>query len=381
LVIFGATGSIGMAALNVLRRHRKRFTIVGMAAGSRVHKLAEIAREFGVKNIGIGAEVPPRDVERSFLPGTRFFWGEEGLCGLATLPEADSMLMAIGGTVGLRPTLAAIDGGKTILLASKEILVVAGRFVMERARAKGVPLLPVDSEHNAISQCLWGHDPATVDRLILTASGGPFRSFSPAELENATPAQALLHPTWRMGPKITIDSATMVNKGFEIIEAHWLFGLPGERIDVVVHPESVVHSLVKFCDGSTIAQLGPPNMEFPLANCLFFPERERRDASALDLTALGTLTFAEPDGEKFPALAIARRCLAAGGNACAVFQGANEEAVAAFLKGRIKFPRIGELIRETLAVCGAEEISSVEDCIRSVKRAQNVARDLLAARA
>jgi 1-deoxy-D-xylulose-5-phosphate reductoisomerase len=376
VVIFGATGSVGTSALNVIRRWRECVDVLGISAHTNVEKLSQIAREFSVKNVGIFDGGALRGHASSFKSGTEFFIGEGGLLGLAQLPEADSILMAIVGTAGLMPTIAAIENGKTVFLASKEILVVAGKFVSEHAAENNVNLLPVDSEHNAIFQCLRGNGGEFIDKLILTASGGPFRDFSAEAMENVTVEQALRHPTWRMGKKITIDSATMANKGLEIMEARWLFDVPGEKIDVLVHPESVVHSMIQFCDGSVIAQMCPPNMEFPIANCLFFPERMRSDGPTIDFAAQKSLTFFCPDVDKFPALSIARRCLGAGGNECAVFHGANEVAVEKFLAGRIKFTRIPALIAETLDSYSGERTDSLEGCIVSAARARMVADEI-----
>jgi 1-deoxy-D-xylulose-5-phosphate reductoisomerase len=304
------------------------------------------------------------------------------------------MLMAITGIDGLAATIAAIENGKRILLASKEILVIAGKFVSECAAKNGATLLPVDSEHNAIFQCLRSDGEFQclrngtefqclrsdggkfVDRLILTASGGPFRNFSTNAIENVSVAQALNHPTWRMGRKITIDSATMANKGFEIVEARWLFGVPSGRIDVLVHPESVIHSMVQFCDGSIISQMCPPSMEFPIANCLFFPERRCSTVPTVDFIAQKSLTFFPPDCDKFPALAIARQCLDAGGNACAVFHGADEIAVEKFLAGRIKFTQIPIIIAKTLDAYSGEAAESLDGCIASAAKARTIAEEI-----
>jgi 1-deoxy-D-xylulose-5-phosphate reductoisomerase len=376
VVIFGATGSVGTGALNVIRRWMDCVELVGISARTNVEKLAQIAREFSVKNVGIFDEMAFDGQASLFADGTKFFVGEGGLCELGQLPNVDAVLMAIDGIAGLKATIAAIKAGKTILLASKEILVVAGKFVSECAKKNGVNLLPVDSEHNAIFQCLFGNDRKFVDRLILTASGGPFREFSAKAMESITVEQALVHPTWRMGKKITVDSATMANKGLEIVEARWLFDVPVERIDVLVHPESVIHSMVQFCDGSVISQACPPNMEFPIANCLFFPERKRSLIPTVDFAALGSLTFSQPDCGKFPSLSIARQCLGAGGNACAVFHGANEVAVEKFLAGSIKFTEIPAIIAGTLDAYSGEMDESLEGAIASVGNARSIAETI-----
>ncbi|MDR3144011.1 MAG: 1-deoxy-D-xylulose-5-phosphate reductoisomerase [Puniceicoccales bacterium] len=377
IVIFGATGSVGTSALNVIDRHRERFNVVGIAANGNVEKLAQVAHKFSVENVGIFDPVALNGKTSLFAPSTEFFTGEVGLCELARLPSADSILMAIVGTAGVYPTVAAIESGKTILLASKEILVVAGKFIGALARENAVPLLPIDSEHNAIFQCLGRGGSEFASRLIITASGGPFQNFSREELERVTVEQALRHPVWSMGKKITIDSATMANKGLEIMEAAWLFSMPSEKIDVLIHPQCLVHSMVEFRDGSLLAQMCPPNMEFPISNCLFFPERGHSPAQAMDLGAMKCLTFSAPDVEKFPNLSIARECLSSGNNACAVFQAANEVAVEAFLDGRIGFTQMGDAVSMALDAYGGEPMTTLESCLNSVSEARKVAADVL----
>jgi 1-deoxy-D-xylulose-5-phosphate reductoisomerase len=378
IVIFGATGSVGTSALNVIDRHRDRFNVVGISANGNVEKLAQVAHKFAVKNVAICDGNALKNKTSLFATGTSFFTGESGLRELAKLPIADSILMAIVGTAGIVPTMDAMEAGKTILLASKEILVVAGKFVIERARANGVQLLPVDSEHNAIFQCLLGRNMESVSKLILTASGGPFQNLSPGELESVTVERALQHPAWKMGKKITIDSATMANKGLEIIEAVHLFAVPQERIGVLIHPQCVVHSMVEFRSGSVIAHMSPPSMEFPIANCLFFQENSGNVAESIDLGATKCLTFFDPDCVKFPAMSIARRCLSSGNNACAVFQGANEVAVEAFLSGDIGFTKISDTIAMTLDAYGGEPMVTLESCLESVAVARRVAKDCAA---
>jgi 1-deoxy-D-xylulose-5-phosphate reductoisomerase len=360
----------------VIRRHRDRFNVVGISANANVEKLAAIAGEFAVENVAIGDERALAGRERLFSGGTNFFCGESGLCELASLAEMDSVLMAIVGTAGIGPTMAAIGSKKTVLLASKEVLVVAGKFICEHARKNGVPLLPIDSEHNGIFQCLRGGDAAHVDRLVLTASGGPFRSFSAEDMKNVSVEQALRHPTWAMGKKITIDSATMANKGLEVMEARWLFDVPGERIDVLIHPESIVHAMVRFCDGSVVAQMCPTNMEFPIAHCLFYPERCPSAPQTVDFAAQKSLNFFNPSTERFPSLSLARQCLNSANNACAVFQGANSVAVEKFLDGKIKFPQIWEIVAETLNTYDGEAMVSVESCMESVAKAVKIAKTI-----
>jgi len=331
VVVLGATGSIGQSARKVARDIPERMEIVGMSAHSNREKLEAAGREF---------------------PGARLCLSgdgrEEELVELATMPEADMVLVAIVGTGGLRPALAAIEAGKDLAVASKEILVMAGEAVMEAARRKGVQVLPVDSEHNAIFQCLQGQDPASVSRLILTASGGPFRQLPAAALGGVTVEQALKHPTWNMGPKITIDSATLFNKGLEMIEARWLFSVEMAKVEVVVHPQSVIHSMVEFIDRSMLAQLSVSDMCFPIQYAVTWPERVPNSLRPLDLAALGRLEFEEPRYADFPALDLARWAGSEGGTLPAVLNAANEVAVARFLEGRCAFPQIWEMVEKVM---------------------------------
>jgi 1-deoxy-D-xylulose-5-phosphate reductoisomerase len=332
VVILGATGSIGRSARKVAKDIPSRMRIVGMSAHANAEELAEAAREF-----------PEAKTALSSGPD-----GVEQLVKLATMPEADLVLIAIVGTGGLRPALAAIEAGKDIAVASKEILVMAGEVVMEAARRRGVRVLPVDSEHNAIFQCLDGRDTNSVQRLILTCSGGPFRQTPAAELENVMPEMALRHPTWNMGKKITIDSATLFNKALEMIEARWLFDIGMERVDVVVHPQSIVHSMVEFVDGSVLAQLGHSDMRLPIQYAVTWPERVPNSLPPLDLAALGRLEFEAPRREAFPALNLAVKAGTLGGACPAVLNAANEVAVEAFLTGRIGFTGIWRIVSQVL---------------------------------
>ena len=346
VVVLGATGSIGQSAAKVARDIPLRMRIVGMSAHRNLAKLETLAREFPEAALCITDETAPTPVALGRC--RKVLRGEEGLIELATLPEADMVLIAIVGTGGLRPALAAIEAGKDIAIASKEILVMAGEIVMEAARRKGVNVLPVDSEHNAIFQCLEGRDPAQVRRLILTASGGPFRK-SPAEsLESVTPAQALKHPTWNMGSKITIDSATLFNKGLEMIEARWLFQVEMGSIDVIVHPQSVVHSMVEFVDSSVLAQLSQSDMCFPIQYAVTWPDRVPNTLRPLDFSQLARLEFEAPRRDVFPALDLARHAGETGGTLPAVLNAANEIAVAAFLNCRLSFPGIWKTVAATL---------------------------------
>ena len=365
VVLLGSTGSIGTSTLKVARELPDRVEIVGLAAANNIVKLAEQARETGVRDVAI-YDASKETALRALLPeGVRIHTGPEGLVKIATLAEADIALIAIVGTAGLNPALAAIEAGKDLAVASKEILVMAGEAVTEAAEKHGVKLLPVDSEHNAIFQCLDGHrgGEKEVSRLILTASGGPFRTWAAADLAKVTPAQALKHPTWEMGPKITIDSATLFNKGLEMIEARWLFGIGMERIDVVVHPQSVVHSMVEFTDGSVLAQMSRTDMCFPIQYALTWPQRVKGGLRPLDFTALAKLEFEAPRSEDFPALDLARRAGMIGGTLPAVFNAANEIAVDAFRAGRIPFPGIWRCVTAVMEAHKVQPSSTLESVV------------------
>ena len=351
VVLLGATGSIGENALRVLEAHRDKLELVGIAARTNWQKLAAIASGFGVRHVGVFDDVAFAAAKNSgALPkGTRLVGGLAGLIELAQLPEADLVLVAVVGTTGLEPALAALAAGKDLALASKEILVLAGKFVMAEAKKHGAKLLPVDSEHNAVFQCLEGHPQAGVRRIVLTASGGAFRDWPPERLAHVTPADALKHPNWAMGPKITVDSATLANKGLELIEAQWLFGLRPEQCTAVLHPQSIVHCLVEFTDGAMLAQLSPPSMTFPIQHALLYPARAPGVESTLDFTKLLGLDFRPVDEGRFPMFRLAQQTLRAGGVAPAVYNAANEVAVAAFLSGRIPFLALPRVVEQTLA--------------------------------
>jgi 1-deoxy-D-xylulose-5-phosphate reductoisomerase len=344
VVILGSTGSIGQSALKVARDIPDRMEIVGMAAARSAAKFAEQVRE--VRPLLAALTDPTAAGEAAALlgPEHKILSGEESLCELASMPEADLVLIAIVGTAGLRPALAAIEAGKDIAVASKEILVMAGEAVMNAARRKQVNVLPVDSEHNAIFQCLENRDSAEVKRLILTASGGPFRTLPTEALATVTRAQALKHPTWTMGAKITIDSATLFNKGLEMIEARWLFDVEMERVDVIVHPQSIIHSMVEFIDGSVLAQLSVTDMAFPIQYAVTWPLRVVNTLPPIDFAALAKLEFEAPRREAFPALDLARWAGEVGGTLPAILNAANEVAVAAFLAERCAFPAIWETV-------------------------------------
>ncbi|MGF1451270.1 MAG: 1-deoxy-D-xylulose-5-phosphate reductoisomerase, partial [Opitutales bacterium] len=307
LTLLGATGSIGESTLKVLRQHPDRFSLKAIAGHRRWEQLAAIAREFGVRDVALYCPDALEAARSSdaFLAGTRFHGGLDGLVAVSTLPEVDTVIAAIVGTTSLRPALAALRAGKHLALANKEILVMAGQFVMAEARAHRCDILPLDSEHNAIFQCLQGERREDVDAIILTASGGPFRDFSREQMRSISREQALKHPNWDMGAKVTVDSSTMANKGLEVIEAHWLFGFGRDKIEVVVHPQSIVHSMVRYVDGSVIAQLSPPHMCFAIQHALLYPERGEGCVPTLDFTQAQHLTFCPPDYERFPCLRLA----------------------------------------------------------------------------
>ena len=348
IAILGSTGSIGTSALAVVDTHPERLEVVGLAAGNNVAAFADQVRKYAPRVAALASEAGLRHLRHLVeVPGPPLS-GAEGLVAVATHPDVDIVLCASSGTAALEAVLAAIDRGKTIALANKEVLVMAGGLVMQAARHRGVPVLPVDSEHNAIHQCLHGRAPDEVRRLILTASGGPFRGHSRDSLARVTAADALKHPTWLMGQKITIDSATLMNKGLEVIEAHWLFGLPASQIDVVVHPQSVVHSMVELMDGSVIAQMGITDMRLPIQYAFSYPDRWGAPVPFLELTRMGALTFEEPRRDDFPCLDLAYRALEADRSLPIVLNAANEVAVASFLQGGLRFTAIPELIARTM---------------------------------
>jgi 1-deoxy-D-xylulose-5-phosphate reductoisomerase len=351
VAILGSTGSIGRSALAVAEAHPDRIQVVGLAAGENTQRFAEQVRRFRPRAIAMATDAALAGSREAFGDGSSVeveASGPEGLIAVATHPDVDIVLFASSGTAALDAVLAAIAARKTIALANKEILVMAGAVVTEAARRNGVRILPVDSEHNAIHQCLHGREHSEIERLILTASGGPFRGLSDAELERVTPEDALRHPTWQMGPKITIDSATLMNKGLEVIEAHWLFDVPAERIDVVVHPQSIVHSMVEMKDGSVIAQLGVTDMRLPIQYAFSYPERWDGTLERLDLARAGHLDFFPPDPHRFPCLALAFRALRDGGSLPIVLNAANEIAVKAFLAHRLAFTTIPRLIEQAI---------------------------------
>ena len=379
VVLLGATGSIGDSTLRVIAAHPDKLELVGIAARANAEKLAAIAREFRVPHVGLfDPSGFAHAASPAFPAGTVLHRGLEGLSELATLPEADIVLVAVVGTTGLAPALAALAAGKDLALASKEILVLAGKFVLAAARAHGARLLPVDSEHNAVFQCLAGHRTRDIRRLVLTASGGAFRDWPLERLAFATPADALKHPNWAMGSKITIDCATMANKGLELIEAQWLFDLRPEQCQAVLHPQSVAHCLVEFCDGSMLTHLCPASMTFPIQHALLYPERAPEPTlPPLSLDRPFALDFRPIDPLRYPMLGLAQTAMAAGGVAPAVFNAANEIAVAAFLDNRIPFLAIPPAVEQTLARIHNFEPSDLAAVLAIDSDARRVAREQL----
>jgi 1-deoxy-D-xylulose-5-phosphate reductoisomerase len=348
VVLLGSTGSIGTSTIKVAEDLPEQIRLVGLAAGNNAALLLAQTRKHRPRAISINDPAKAKELRQALGPASEVFCGTDGLVRLATLPEADLVLVAIVGTAGLAPALAAIRAGKDLAVASKEVLVMAGEIVMSEARKHGVRVLAVDSEHSAIFQCLDGKPASSIRRLWLTASGGPFRATPAEEFPHITVERALKHPSWVMGRKITIDSATLFNKGLEMIEARWLFDIEIARVSVVVHPQSVVHSLVEFVDGSMLAQLSSPDMCLPIQYALTYPERAPSNRVRTNLARLGTLSFAEPDPVRFPALSLARAAGEAGGTLPAVLNAANEVAVEAFVRGRIDFPGISATVGRTM---------------------------------
>ncbi len=380
LAILGSTGSIGVQALDVISRSSGELRVVALSAASAWEPLLEQARQLGVRRIALSDPDAAALAAESWTEG-EVLAGPDGLVRLITESECDMVLNAIVGSAGLVPTVAALGEGIDLALANKESLVVGGELVTALAEATGAAIIPVDSEHSALHQLLASERPGTVDRLILTASGGPFRGRSRFELEEVTVEQALAHPTWEMGGKITIDSATLMNKGLELIEAHYLFGTPYEQIDVVVHPQSIIHSLVQLCDGATLAHLGYPDMRVPISHALHFPERVDVPVRPLDLVELGSLTFEAPDPDTFGCLRLAREAAITGGTAPCTLNAANEVAVHAFLAGRLRFLEIAAVIEETLTELPGAPVHSFEALGRADGQARRVAGELVQARA
>ncbi len=370
LVLLGATGSIGENTLRVIKRHPDKLNLIGISALKNVEKLTSIAHQFSVRKVHLHQTLN----QHPELPSAcEFLSGKDALLDLAAWDESDIVLVAIVGAAGLAPTLAALEAGKDVVLANKESLVAGGELVMETARRTGAKILPADSEHNAVFQCLQGQPQNSLDSLALTASGGPFRDWPIEKLSKVTIEQALQHPNWVMGPKITVDSATMANKGLELIEAKWLFDLPPEKLHVLIHPPSIVHAIVRFKDGCSLAQLSPPSMTFALQNALLFPERREGVEKGLDLTKSFDLTFSTPDFRRYPCLQLATNALKEGKTAPLVFNAANEVAVDAFLANRIGFSCISNIIEDTLNLFEHRSFDCLDDLLFLDKQARNLA--------
>ncbi len=376
VVILGCTGSVGTSALEVVRRFKDRFEVLALGAGSNVDAIVAQAREFSPRFVCLYDHNAANQL-RAILQDTEVLSGIDGLKQIAVLEEADFVLAAISGSAGLLPTFEAIKAGKTIGLANKETLVMAGEIVMATAAQTGSTLIPVDSEHNAIFQCLEGKEPSTVQRIFLTASGGPFRKTPAEQLHQVTPSQALNHPTWTMGKKITIDSATLMNKGLEVIEAHHLFSLSPDKIKVLIHPQSIVHSIVEFIDGGMIAQMSVPDMKGPIGHAMAWPERLPGVLPRCNLVEIGGLEFEAPDTERFPCLALAYEALKMGGTAPAVLNAANEMAVDAFLQDRISFVDIPVIIEKVLSVHEPGPVLSIEAVLEADRWARTKFREIL----
>jgi 1-deoxy-D-xylulose-5-phosphate reductoisomerase len=387
VVVLGSTGSVGESTLDVLARHPERFKLIALGANRSAAKLAEQVLRWRPAYAALADKTAAQELRQllgSRAPGTRVLAGEEGLIEIAALPEADSVMAAIVGAAGLRSTLAAARAGKRLLLANKESLVMSGPLLMAAVRSSGATLLPIDSEHNAIFQCLPpqgqahpGQPPPGVRRILLTASGGPFRDWPRERLESVTAEQACAHPNWVMGRKISVDSATLMNKGLELIEACFLFGLPPSQVEIVVHPQSIVHSLVEYLDGSVLAQLGSPDMRTPIAHALAWPERIASGVEFLDLIRTARLDFQAPDVEKFPCLALAQSVARAGGLQPVVLNAANEVAVQAFLEGRLNFIQIAAVIEAVITKSTAGEIGGLDDVLAADAEARRLAQERL----
>lgn len=385
ITILGATGSIGASTLDVIERHPDRYQVYALTANLRVKELAEQCARFRPEVAVVGTAACAKELERLLDQrgvNTLVAYGENALCEVAAAPMCDIVMAAIVGAAGLAPTLAAARAGKKILLANKEALVMSGQLFMDAIGTHGATLLPIDSEHNAIFQCLprsYDRAPSQhgVAKVLLTASGGPFLDRPVDTLESVTPEEAVAHPNWVMGRKISVDSATMMNKGLEVIEAHWLFGASASQIDVVIHPQSVIHSMVSYVDGSVLAQLGNPDMRTPIAHALAYPERIESGVKPVDLAAIAQLTFRHPDFERFPCLKLAYDALVAGGTAPAILNAANEVAVQAFLDGKIGFRVIDRVITDVLNRLSPEDVSDVAGLLEQDRRAREAAQSII----
>lgn len=385
ITILGATGSIGLSTLDVVQRHPDRYSIYALSAHASVEKLALLCERFQPRVAVVGSARAAQELSlllRAKSPATQVEYGEQALCAIAAASECDIVMAAIVGAAGLAPTLAAARAGKKVLLANKEALVMSGQLFMDAVRESRATLLPIDSEHNAIFQCLpeaYARAPAQhgIAKILLTASGGPFLNRDIGTLDNVTPEEAISHPNWVMGRKISVDSATMMNKGLEVIEAHWLFGASAEQIEVVIHPQSVVHSMVAYIDGSVLAQLGNPDMRTPIAHALAFPERIASGVAPVDLVQIARLAFERPDFKRFPCLKLAYDALEAGGSAPAILNAANEVAVDAFLNRRIGFRMVDQLIARVMQDLPHTAVDSIDELIEQDKNARAFAHSLI----
>ncbi len=376
--ILGSTGSIGVKALEMIRTHPESFEVAALAAGRNIDLLERQIREFSPRLAAVETAEAAKHLKARLPDLTIEIWsGTEGLVRVATAPEAEIVLAAVVGAAGLVPTLAAIKAGKDVALATKEVMVMAGELVMAEAKARGIRLLPVDSEPSAIFQCLSGHNGTHLKRVLLTSSGGPFRDRPRESFSRITPEEALRHPTWVMGKKITVDSATLMNKGLEVIEARWFFGLESRQIEVIIHPQSIVHSMVEFLDGSVLAQMAVPDMGLPILYALSYPERLPTTLPPLDLHALSALTFEPVDHETFPCVGFAYQALAAGGTYPAALNAANEMAVDLFLSRRISFPEIASLIADAMDSHRGRKIDCVEDALEADHEVRRLVQDTL----
>ena len=378
VILIGSTGSIGTQTLDVIRHNPDKFKIVALSANRSADKLIEQAKEFKPRYVIIENKGFYEYIKAALYGcNIEVYAGQEALCDIIKSVAADIVVSALVGFAGLIPTITALESGKNVAIANKETLVVAGELVMRTAKKMNCQLIPIDSEHSAIHQCLIGEDMLTVEKIILTASGGPFRNYTKEQLEQATPAQALKHPNWKMGAKITIDSATMMNKGLEVIEARWLFNLSEEKIDVIIHPQSIIHSMVQFSDGNIKAQMGLPDMRFPIHYALNFPNRTQNPLQRYNFDTINTLTFEKPDMEKFPCLQIAYNALKAGGNVPCIANAANEIAVNAFLKEQITFRQIARIIEQTISRCYKIEKPNFDTYIESDMEARITAEQII----
>lgn len=385
ITVLGATGSIGLSTLDVIARHPERYQVFALSGFSRLVELEALCVIYRPRYAVVPDERSARHLQGSLHAAglaTRVLFGEQGLCEVAAHPEVDAVMAAIVGAAGLKPTLAAVEAGKKVLLANKEALVMSGALFIEAVRRSGAVLLPIDSEHNAIFQCLPGDyarglEQVGVRRILLTASGGPFRETPLAQLHEVSPEQACAHPNWSMGRKISVDSASMMNKGLELIEVCWLFDAKPAQVEVVIHPQSVIHSLVDYVDGSVLAQLGNPDMRTPISHALAWPQRIDSGVAPLDLFAIARLDFQAPDEQRFPCLRLAREAAEAGGSVPAMLNAANEVAVAAFLERRIRFPEIASIIEAVLNVEPGVAVESVEAVLAADRRARELAEQWL----